>query len=95
MYGGTMTTPRVHVPTRRRLSRDTLALIDETIAKAREESRLARRDDVLRHPLSSAMSVISMKMSRHSGEKVAEIPLRWPVEYYEEFRRLGVEIAPW
>ncbi len=32
-----MTTPRDHLPTRLRLSRDTLALIDETVAKAREE----------------------------------------------------------
>ena len=32
-----MTTPREHVPTRLRLSRDTLTLIDETIAKARAE----------------------------------------------------------
>ena len=32
-----MTTPRKHVPTHLRLSRAILALIDETIAKAREE----------------------------------------------------------
>ena len=32
-----MTTPRDHVPTRLRLSRDTLTLIDETIEKARAE----------------------------------------------------------
>ena len=32
-----MTAPRDHVPTRLRLSRDTLAVIDATIARAREE----------------------------------------------------------
>ena len=33
----TMSASREHVPTRLRLSRDTLALIDETVAKARDE----------------------------------------------------------
>ena len=34
---GALDRPREHVPTRLRLSRDTLALIDKTVAKARDE----------------------------------------------------------
>ena len=29
------------------------------------------------------------------GEGFVEVPFRWPVEYYEEFRRLDVAIDPW
>ncbi len=103
-----MTTPREHVPTRLRLSRDTLALIDATIAKARAEfddPEIDRQqvlellieqslDDLKRHG-GMEETRFSLFRGRPIDEGFVEVPFRWPVEYYEAFRRLGVEIDPW
>ena len=37
----------------------------------------------------------SLSKSRPCDEGFEGVTFRWPVEYYEKFRRLGVEIDPW
>jgi len=37
----------------------------------------------------------SLSKSDSCDEGFEEVTFRWPVEYYEKFRRLGVEIDPW
>ena len=103
-----MTPPRDHVPTRLRLSRDTLALIDTTVEKARAEfdnpeiDRQRVLELLIEHRLEDLKRDGGLEETRFSlfrgrpiEEGYEEIPFRWPVEYYEEFRRLGVEIDPW
>ena len=104
-----MDRPREHVPTHLRLSRDTLALIDETVAKARAEFGenpeidrqrvlellLEQRLEDLRRDGGMEETRFSLFRGRPCDEGFEEIPFRWPVEYYERFRLLGVEIDPW
>ncbi len=103
-----MTTPREHGPTRLRLSHDTLVLIDETVAKARDEFDdpeidrqqvlellLEHRIETLKRDGGMEETQFSLFRGRPIEEGFVEVPFRWPVEYYEEFRRLGVEIDPW
>ena len=103
-----MTTPREHVTTRLRRSRDTIALIDATVAKARQEfddpdiDRQRVLELLLDHRLEDLKRDGGMQETRFSlfrgrpiQEGFVEVPFRWPVAYYEAFRRLGVEIDPW
>ncbi len=103
-----MDQPHEHVPTRLRLSRDTLALIDETVAKAREEYDdpeidrqqvlellLEHRIETLKRDGGMEETRFSLFKGRPCDDGFKEIPFRWPVGYYERFRRLGVEIDPW
>ena len=101
-----MSTPRETVPTRLRLSRDTLALT-ATIAKTRvefEDPAIDRQqvlELLLEHRLENlsdggmAETRFSLFRGRPIQEGFVEVPFRWPVAYYEEFRRLGVEVDPW
>jgi len=99
---------REHVETRLRVPTDTLALIDETIAKARAEFDdpeidrqrvlellIEQRLEDLKREGGMEETRFSLFRGRPCEEGFVEIPFRWPVEYYEEFRRLGVEIDPW
>ena len=89
-----MSAPREHVPTRLRLSRDTLALIDETVAKAREEfdDPQIDRQQVLELLLEHRIETLKRDGGLPDRRGVRRGPLRWPVERYDEFRRLGLEI---
>ena len=99
---------REHVETRLRLERGALRLIDETVAKARAEfddpeiDRQRVLELLLEHRIESLKRQggteevqFSLFRGRPIDEGFVEVPFCWPVEDYEEFRRLGVEIDPW
>ena len=84
------------------------ALIDETVARARQEFDdpeidrqqvlellIEHRLEDLKHDGGMEETRFSLFRGRPIDEGFVEVPFRWPVEYYEDFRRLGVEIDPW
>ena len=50
-------------------------------------------DDLKRHG-GMEETRFSLFRGRPIQEGFVEVPFCWPVEYYEDFRRLGVEIDP-
>ncbi len=91
-----------------RLPRDALALIDETVERAREEFQdpgidrqrvlellIEHRLEELEREGGMEETQCSLSKSRPCDEGFEGVTFRWPVEYYEKFRRLGVEIDPW
>ena len=103
-----MRRPREHVETRLRVPRDALALVDETVVRARAEFDdpeidrqrvlellLEHRIETLKRDGGMEEVQFSLFRGRPIEEGFVEVPFRWPVEYYEAFRRLGVEIYPW
>ncbi len=103
-----MTDQRERVERELRLPRDALALIDETVERAREEFQdpgidrqrvlellIEHRLEELEREGGMEETQCSLSKSRPCDEGFEEVTFRWPVEYYEKFRRLGVEIDPW
>ena len=57
-------------------------------------STIAQPTD-LAHPEARRDSDGSLCQLVGDEDGFVEVPFRWPVEYYEEVRRLGDEIDPW
>ena len=85
---------------------DSLELIDRTIETAREEFDdptidrqrvlellIDQRLEDLKRDGGMEETRFSLFRGRSCDKGFEEVFFRWPVEYYEEFRRLGVEIV--